>query len=177
VVFRIWPFRRTYKSTALQQVSDLDKDTDILLTGIPDDMFSRPDGSYFIMGYKKAKHTGIQDELFPMYEVQLNAYAYIAERIGLKLVSRLGLVYYEPLINKPGENIAPFGRDNEFSMRFASKLLPVSLKTDNLREILVRVRKLYDLNTPPNGVSGCPHCQRLDKLIEIATRNIRPKNY
>jgi len=154
----------------------IDRETNIILTGVPDEMFLRPDGSYFIMDYKTAKYTGIQDELFPMYEVQLNAYAYIAERIGLKPVSGLGLVYYEPLTDKPDENIAPFVRDNGFSMHFAGKLLSVPLKTSNLKELLVRARTLYNLNTAPDGISGCPHCQRLDKLIETATRKITPEN-
>lgn len=154
----------------------LDKETNILLTGIPDEIFLRPNGSYFIMDYKTAKYTGTQDELFPMYEVQLNAYAYIAERIGLKPVSGLGLVYYEPLTDKPDEDITSFVRDNGFSMHFAGKLLSVSLKMENLRRLLLKARGLYELKTAPAGISRCQNCQRLDNLLKVTTRNIKPEN-
>jgi len=48
---------------------------DINLTGSPDGVFVRNDGSLMIVDYKTAKFTGNQDNLHPMYEAQLNAYA------------------------------------------------------------------------------------------------------
>ena len=60
-----------------------------ILTGIPDELFERPDGSYGIIDYKTARYTGTQDTLMPVYEVQLNGYAYIAEAIGDKPVKDL----------------------------------------------------------------------------------------
>jgi len=74
-----------------------DEETQIHLTGVPDEMFQLKNKSYVILDYKTARYTGNQDELLPMYEVQLNSYAYIAERIGLKPISWLGLLYYEPM--------------------------------------------------------------------------------
>ena len=59
-------------------------------------MFLRTDESYFIADHKTARFTNHQDELLPMYEVQLNGYAYIAESIGYSPITGLGLVYYEP---------------------------------------------------------------------------------
>ena len=55
------------------------------------------DGSHLIVDYKTAKFTAHQDELFPMYEVQLNAYAVIGEQKGIAPVSGLALVYTEPV--------------------------------------------------------------------------------
>ena len=59
---------------------------DTTLSGIPDLIFQRPDGSFCIVDYKTAKYTGNQDQLMPIYQIQLNGYAYIAESIGHKPV-------------------------------------------------------------------------------------------
>jgi len=68
----------------------------VIITGIPDEIFQKKDTSYFIVDYKTARFTGHQDELMPIYKVQLNGYALIAEKCGLKPVTGIGLVYYEP---------------------------------------------------------------------------------
>jgi ATP-dependent exoDNAse (exonuclease V) beta subunit len=44
---------------------------------MPDDVFELEDSTYHIVDYKTARLTETQDELFPKYEVQINAYAYI----------------------------------------------------------------------------------------------------
>ncbi len=58
----------------------VDNDSNVLLTGTPDGIFVKPDNSYLIVDYKTAKYTGRQDQLMPMYEVQLNAYGVIGEQ-------------------------------------------------------------------------------------------------
>lgn len=99
----------------------LDEETAILLTGSPDEMLRKSDGSHFIIDYKTAKFTGTQDELFPMYEAQLNAYAYIGDRCGFKPVVGLGLVYYEPLTDITTDEINSFLLDKGFSMHFIKR--------------------------------------------------------
>jgi hypothetical protein len=95
----------------------LDSKTNILLTGVPDEIIQMSDGSYAIIDYKTAKFTSNQDELLPMYDVQLNAYAYIGERKGFKPITRLILFYYEPVteINR-GECASPHLTDTELSL-------------------------------------------------------------
>jgi hypothetical protein len=61
----------------------VDAETNIRLTGVPDEILRRDDGSLFVADYKTARYTGTQDELLPMYVVQLNSYSIIAERIGI----------------------------------------------------------------------------------------------
>jgi len=73
-----------------------DERTNVKLTGIVDDIFQKENDSYFIVDYKTSRFTGNQDALLPVYKVQLNGYALIAEKCGLKPVSGIGLVYYEP---------------------------------------------------------------------------------
>jgi len=57
---KLGEFERPVKIPPRKQFSILDKDTNILLTGIPDDIFQRVNGSYFIIDYKTAKFTKIR---------------------------------------------------------------------------------------------------------------------
>src|ERR1017187_6551177 len=108
----------------------VDEVTNILLTGVPDEVFKRPDGSLFIADDKTARFTGHQDELMGMYVTQLNSYAIIAERIGLGKVTGLGLVYHEPASDIGQDDIDSVCEDDSFTMRFIPKLLPVELRPD-----------------------------------------------
>lgn len=143
-------------------------DTNILLTGAPDEILCKTDESYFIVDYKTAKFTGTQDKLLPMYEVQLNAYAYIGERVGFKPISGLGLIYYEPLTDISAEEVDSFILDDGFSMNFSGKLLPIELKPDKIPALLKRVREISGLPETPNGVEGCKDCGLLETLLSIA---------
>jgi hypothetical protein len=60
-----------------------DPKTNILLTGVPDEILRHPERGIWIGDYKTARFTDTQDALAPMYEVQLNCYALIAAKIGL----------------------------------------------------------------------------------------------
>lgn len=141
--------------------------TNILLTGVPDEILYSPDDSYFIVDYKTAKFTGAQDQLLPMYEVQLNSYAYIGERVGFKPISGLGLLYYEPQTGISAEDIDSFMLEDGFSMNFSGKLLPIELKPDIIPPLLKRVLEIYELSQVPDGVEGCKDRQLLDTLLSV----------
>jgi hypothetical protein len=64
----------------------VDKETNIKLTGTPDQILQRKDNGYSMVDYKSAIFTSAKDSLSSIYKVQLNAYALIAESIGLKPV-------------------------------------------------------------------------------------------
>ena len=70
--------------------SILDRESNVILRGTPDGILVMQDGSHLIVDYKTAKFTAHQDELFPMYEVQLNAYAVIGEQRGVRSCVGLG---------------------------------------------------------------------------------------
>jgi hypothetical protein len=151
--------------------SVIDAETNVLLTGVPDEILHKSDGSYFIVDYKTAKFTGTQDQLLPMYEVQLNAYAYIGERVGFKPISGLGLLYYEPQTGISIDEVDSFILDDGFCMNFSGKLLPIELKPDNVPALLKRVREIYELSQTPGGVEGCKNCELLNTLLSIASVN------
>jgi hypothetical protein len=147
--------------------SVIDAQSNILLWGMPDEILHKSDGSHFIVDYKTAKLTEAQDKLLPLYEVQLNSYAYIGERVGFKPISGLGLLYYEPQTGISAEQIDSFILGDGFLMHFAGKLLPIELKPDSIPQLLKRVREIYELPQAPNGVEGCKDCQLLDTLLSV----------
>jgi hypothetical protein len=116
------------------------------LTGDPDNVFKMEDSSYYIVDYKTARFTGRQDELLPMYEVQLNAYAFALERQGKKPISRLSLIYCEP-----GEDL---DSDNDFRLTFKTKLLDIEIKPEIIPELLLKARAILS-RTIPSAHAGC----------------------
>lgn len=147
----------------------LDAKTKILLTGVPDEIIHLSDGTYAILDYKTAKFTGSQDELMPMYDVQLNAYAYIGERTGFKPISRLMLIYYEPVTEIQKEGIDEIIDVNGFRMAFTCKTLEIPLNMKKIPALLKKVRAVYDLKKPPKGIKECGDCEALDEMVELAS--------
>jgi len=145
----------------------VDPETNIHLTGVPDEVFQRTDGSYFIADYKTARFTDHQDRLLPLYEVQLNSYAYIGNRSELDPVSGIGLVYYEPQTELDTEGLDEVVTKDGFRMPFAGKLLELQLQPDKIIPPLLRkVRQIYD-KAVPDKARSCVDCERLDTLIKL----------
>jgi hypothetical protein len=149
----------------------LDQNTDILLSGVPDEIFTLKDGSYFILDYKTAKYTETQDTLLPLYEVQLNAYAYIAEKKGLSPVKNIALAYMEPQTGLTRENVEEVKTEQGFLLPFSGKIVQLNLKPDIILDLLKKARNLYDQPSAPPGKAGCKDCLLLDNLIKILNPN------
>jgi hypothetical protein len=146
----------------------VDPETNIKLTGVPDDIFYCGDDSFFIVDYKTAKFTDNQDKLLPMYETQLNAYAYIAHRTDVKPVSGIGLVYYEPMTELNTDAIDSVTNENGFDLAFDGKLLPLDLNPDGkIPPLLKKVREVYAYKSTPIGRLGCEDCQKLENLFRL----------
>jgi RecB family exonuclease len=137
---------------------------DIKLTGAPDAIFVRPDGSHVIADYKTSRLTAAQDNLLPMYETQLNGYAVIGLRCGFTPISGLGLIYFEP--QTAGEDVSEANqRDAGFTMGFSAKIKAMPVDLASLEPLLATARKLYDQDDPPGGRRGCEDCPRLDQIM------------
>jgi len=99
--FESFPWLReiieAYNITGIRESKELaTKLGKIILKGRPDMVFRVEEGEALVVDFKTAKFTEIQKKLFPLYEAQLNGYAYLLERSGLK-VKHLALVYLEPI--------------------------------------------------------------------------------
>ena len=146
----------------------VDPATEIRLTGVPDELLRLPSGGLAILDNKTARHTDGQDALLPVYQVQLNAYALIANRIGLGPVERLGLVYHEPMTDAIPQDVGAYVGDDHFLMRFEPKFVAVPLDVGMVAPLLRRARAICDLAVAPEGREGCRDCRVLDGLVRAA---------
>lgn len=143
-------------------------ETGTLLTGSPDAVFRYRDGAHTIVDFKTAKFTGTQDELFPKYEAQLNAYAYIGERCGLSPTSSLYLIYMEPSTDVNTASSEEAVTSDGFTMWFIGKVLEVRLEPDEIiPPLLARTREIYEMDTCPEGARGCKDCDMLSHLLTV----------
>lgn len=161
---------QTYKVPPhYSKFSVLDEENAIVLRGTPDGIFLMKDGSYSIIDYKTARFTAYQDDLFPMYEAQLNAYAYIGERLDVKPVSRLALVYTEPVTGNPATsddaNLTPEG----FRMGFRARILEVEIQPDLVTRLLKKAAAVLNSTSPPAGVDGCKDCAAVAGLVRLSS--------
>jgi hypothetical protein len=150
----------------------VDEQTNIVLNGMPDEIFKKDDGSYFIVDYKTSRFTQTQDSLLPMYDVQLNAYAYIGKRQGFDPVSGIALVYMEPQTDLEQDELDSVLREDGFLMGFAGHILQLKLSPEQkIPPLLEKVRMIHDLDLAPPGSEACRDCRLLDGLIATATGN------
>ena len=140
----------------------------IMLTGVPDDIFLKDDGSYFIIDYKTARFTDHQDELLPLYTVQLNGYAMIGEQVGFSPVTGLVLCYYEPQTSVNEKTVNSLVIDGGFTMPFQAHLLEVGLDPQKvILPLLRQLREIGDRQVMPTGRDGCEGCGKVDKLMGL----------
>ena len=145
----------------------------ITLTGVPDELVRFKDGSLGILDYKTARYSSGQDALLPLYEIQLNTYRHIAQRLGMGQVSTLGLIYFEPVIGVSGGDVARQLTDIGAAMPFETTCvrLPI-LSAERIEQLLVEVRQLHDKVMPPSGRDGCRDCASLDQIINLLGNEI-----
>ena len=135
-----------------------------ILVGKPDDIFRTKDDTYHIVDYKTAKFTSRQDELLPLYEVQLNCYAYLAPKYGFEPVTHLSLIYCQP--DECLDN------DEEFRLGFKTFHLKVDLNLGIVLELLIKAREILDQTAPPLAASNCKGiCLWVDKVIKLGEMN------
>jgi len=141
------PIKNVKKHIEPPRISVSVPEYDWILTGNPDDIFQLKDSSHHIVDYKTAKFTPKQDSLFPMYEVQLNAYAYAAPHHGFHPVSRLSLIYCEPQEN--------LDNDLDFKLSFTTHVSEVDLKQNIVPMLLKKAREIIDSKYPPEAILEC----------------------
>jgi hypothetical protein len=145
-----------------------DTATGVRLTGAPDAMLVRPDGSKTIIDYKTGRHTSGQDQLRPMYDVQLNGYALIADRVGLGPVNQIALVYTEPVTDGDADFFDAASTQNGFQMGFRAKVVSVDLDPGKIPHLLRRAGEIFDAERPPTGTPGCEDCENFETLMRAS---------
>ncbi|MEK7519404.1 MAG: PD-(D/E)XK nuclease family protein, partial [Patescibacteria group bacterium] len=125
-----------------------------ILRGGPDAVFQLKDGTLHIVDFKTARFSPKQDELFPMYEIQLNGYAILIQKFP---ISKLSLIYCEPATDLKD--------DTEFNLPFSTKIVDVDLKPKIIPPLLIRAREIVAQKNPPPAKEGCRGtCFYVDKI-------------
>jgi len=147
----------------------LDEKYNILLTGSPDGVLERRDGSRIIVDYKTAKFTDTQDFLYPMYETQLNVYARLGNELGLAPVSSLALIYMDPVTDLIAPGAPENHRADGFVLGFSAKIKDVPIRPDMIPPLLAETRRVYDAQQPPPGRAGCKECPIVQEMVTALT--------
>ena len=144
----------------------VDSETGVTVRGEADAIFRCTDGSYAIVDYKTTRYNPAYRSMFRAYRAQLNAYAYIAERVGLSPVSRLSLVYMEPATGEETAQDPKLVHRLGFSMDFHARVVPVDVAPERLVPPLLRqAARIYDMPTPPPGRNNCRDCEAMGRLL------------
>ncbi|MSQ13599.1 MAG: hypothetical protein EXR47_05645 [Dehalococcoidia bacterium] len=142
------------------------QETGVTLRGEADGIFRLRDGSYAIVDYKTARYTPGQERMLPQYHAQLNGYAFIGNRLGLGPVSKLALVYMEPVTTGEPVQQAEVVDEAGFRLNLSATVVPVPLQPDTLiPPLLERARQLFATPRCPPGKDGCPNCAALAGLV------------
>jgi hypothetical protein len=104
----------------------------------------------------------------PIYRIQVNGYAYMAEGIGYKPVNDLYLVYFEPPYKEAYEKITDGHTNHDgFEMPFRPTVHRIKKDTTEVERLLKKANQAYSGEKIPKGLDGCEDCARLDNLIEL----------
>jgi hypothetical protein len=138
------------------------------LVGEPDAIWEFPDRRWFIADYKMASLSQAQERLLPLYQTQLNAYAYLAEQLQKRHIAGLALVYFEP--ESSDQALADhdlFRRtQGQLILGFRCTVVPVEVKTaDWLETLCGRVFEILSSPNPPKGRQGCQGCQAMAEWL------------
>jgi hypothetical protein len=145
-----------------------DPKSGVTLRGEPDDVLRLGGGDYHIVDYKTSRLSTSARGMYPRYEAQLNAYAYIANRTFFSPVSGLSLIYLDPDTALEGELDVVARTRSEFLLGFTPKLQPVELQPDTyVEQLLALAGDIYNLDVPPPGRSECPDCSAVDALATL----------
>ena len=136
----------------------------ILLTGAPDAIFERADATLVIADYKTSRFTPHQDRLLPVYRVQLNAYAYIARKLGWNPVSALALIYTEPVTDDAAAVQEAARREDGFAMGFAARIFEIEKDEAMLGPLFAQSARIHALESPPAAREGCGDCAYFEKI-------------
>ena len=144
-----------------------DPKTGIVLTGVPDLLLGLPNDRLAILDLKTARHSDHQDELLPMYRVQLTGYALIAEGLDMGHVEALGLVYCEPPAGDGDGDLDACVSDHGFTMPFRATAVPMGLDRAMIPPLLERARGILGLEKAPRGREGCKECRLVDEMARM----------
>ncbi len=144
-----------------------DETTGVTLRGEADAIFRLADGSCAIIDYKTSRYNPDNRGQLRAYRGQLNAYAWIGQRLDLPPVSKLALVYMEPATDDEAIDAAPPLEAEGFALGFRPRVVEVELDPERLiPPLLRRAARIHAQTAPPDSQDGCRDCAALAGLMD-----------
>ena len=143
-----------------------DETTGVTLRGEADAIFRLADGTCAIIDYKTSRYNPDHRSQLRIYRAQLNAYAWISQRLDFPPVSRLALVYMEPATDDDACSDPTAVDASGFALGFRPRTVEVDLDPDRLIPPLLRQAfRIHAMPTPPEPRNNCRDCAALDGLL------------
>lgn len=135
----------------------------LTLRGVPDEVLLLPNGALAIVDYKTARFKET-DSLRPLYEVQLNVYARIAENLRVdkpehpypRPVETLGLIYYDPITEVDRTDKL---QTDGFLMEFRAHWSAVPRRDEWVNALVEQAWTILSRPTPPLAREDCKVCE------------------
>ena len=141
-----------------------DKETGLVLTGVPDLLLGLPRNALAILDLKTARYSNHQDTLLPMYRTQLVGYSMIAESLCMGDVESIGLVYCEPPECDDDDGLDALVNGAGFSMPFKATTVPLELDRSIIPPLLRRAKEIMGMEEAPVGRDGCKECRLVEAM-------------
>lgn len=143
-----------------------DEATGVTLRGEADAVFLLADGACAIVDYKTSRYNPDNRSQHRVYRAQLNAYAWVAQRLDFPPVSRLALAYMEPVTDQSAVDSEGSVDGSGFVLGFRPRLVEVELNSQRLIPPLLRqAARIHALTEPPQAREGCRDCAALNGLL------------
>lgn len=140
--------------------------TGVTLRGEADAVFRLADGTCAIVDYKTSRYNPDNRSQRRVYRAQLNAYAWIAQRLDFPPVSRLALAYMEPDTGPETADAPELVDAAGFALGFRPRVVEVELNPDRIIPPLLRqAARLHALPAPPEARKGCRDCAALEGVM------------
>ena len=136
---------------------------DLLVRGEADLIALFEDDSLLIGDLKTASYTEKQEELLPMYGAQLGCYALAAEATKMGTVSKLGLIYCQPISKGIDADVL---RTDGYATRFDALAMGVNRNDQRIYDLCDRAYNIL-AGPVPSPSMDCEDCPKLDHIIHL----------
>ena len=116
-----------------------DGGTGITVRGEADAIFRLSDESYVIADYKTSRYNPDRKSTLLSYQMQLNAYAWIAESYGYTPINHLYLIFMEPESQKEYASSNSSTSETGITLGFKSNIIEVDRRPEKLDDLCLRV--------------------------------------
>ena len=148
----------------------------VLVTGVTDHLMRLEDMTNLVLDYKTSRPAG--DKMFSIYKAQLSTYSWISPRFGLGEVSKIALVYYEPMTMDTGWQSMAYPQeepliDNDTHIKIGMYQSPAEGIRLNFRPFVLKLEAI-DINpmilkAQAIAEGACPapgtYCQECDRVM------------